>query len=83
MDDILETGLEVHELTDDETSEVAEAAENDEPIGLDLGKRWQGQLRRAGSLRELPRPQASDYPVWLTVPAKMIVEELVVEEAEA
>jgi len=76
MDEILETGLEVevHEITDDETAE---------PTGLDLGKRWQGQLRRAGSLRELPRQQGGDYPVWLTAPAKMIVEELVVEEAEA
>ncbi len=74
MDETLETGLEVQDLADDD---------NFEPIGLDLGKRWQGQLRRAGSPRELPRPQAGDYPVWLTVPAKMHVEELTVEEAEA
>ena len=73
MDDTLDTGLEVNELTDDDGAE---------PTGLDLGKRWQGQLRRAGTVRELPRPQASDYPVWLTAPAKMIVEELAVEEAE-
>ena len=71
MDEILDTGLEVSELTDDESLE---------PIGLDLGKRWQGQLRRAGSVRELPRPQSGDYPAWLTAPAKMIVEELEVEE---
>jgi hypothetical protein len=75
MDETLDTGLEVQDLTEDD---------NFEPIGLDLGKRWQGQLRRAGSPRELPRPQGyNDYPVWLTVPAKMLVEELTVEEAEA
>ena len=74
MDETLETGLEVQDLTEDD---------NCEPIGLDLGKRWQGQLRRTGSPRELPRPQGyGDYPVWLTVPAKMQVEELPVEEAE-
>jgi hypothetical protein len=74
MDENLETGLEVEELVEDEAFE---------PAGLDLGKRWQGQLRRAGSVRELPRAQSyRDYPVWLTVPAKMPVEELAVEEVE-
>lgn len=74
MDENLETGLEVEELVEDEGIE---------PVGLDLGKRWQGQLRRAGSVRELPRAQGyRDYPVWLTVPAKMPVEELTVEEVE-
>ena len=80
MDEILETGVEEVEVVD-----VQDAADEDafEPVGLDLGKRWQGQLRRAGSHKELPRPQGyRDYPVWLTVPAKMQVEELAVEEAE-
>jgi hypothetical protein len=68
-------GLEVEELSPEEASELA---------GLDLGKRWQGQLRRAGSTRELPRPQCyEDYPVWLTTPTKRAAEELAIDELVA
>ncbi|MCC6609454.1 MAG: hypothetical protein IT515_07240 [Burkholderiales bacterium] len=79
MDETAHVGLEVEELSQEEASELA---------GLDLGKRWQGQLRRAGSPRELPRPQGfHDYPVWLTTPtrrhAEELAEELAVEELAA
>jgi hypothetical protein len=75
MDETVHAGLEVEELTPEEASEIA---------GLDLGKRWQGQLRRAGSARELPRPQAfNDYPVWLTTPTKRAAEELAADELAA
>jgi len=75
MDETTYTGLEVEELSQEEAFEVA---------GLDLGKRWQGQLRRAGSPRELPRPQGyHDYPVWLTTPTKRPAEELDAEELAA
>jgi hypothetical protein len=75
MDETAHIGLEVEELSPEEASELA---------GLDLGKRWQGQLRRAGSTRELPRPQGyQDYPVWLTTPTKRAAEELAVDELAA
>ena len=67
MDETTHIGLEVEEFASDDAFEVA---------GLDLGKRWQGQLRRVGSSRELPRIQGyRDYPVWLTTPTKRAAEE--------
>lgn len=72
MDEITHAGLEVEELTQEEAYELA---------GLDLGKRWQGQLRRVGSARELPRPQSyHEYPVWLTTPTKRHAESFIPEE---
>lgn len=48
-----------------------EAEERFEPIVPDGNQRWHGQLRRAGSARELPGPQRYlDYPAWLTAPNK-------------
>lgn len=75
MDETTYTGLEVEELSQEEAFEVA---------GLDLGKRWQGQLRRAGSAQELPRPQGyHGYPAWLTTPTRRQAEEILVEEFAA
>jgi hypothetical protein len=55
------TGIEVEELEH----------ESFEPITPDGNQRWQGQLRRAGSARELPGPQRyRDFPTWLTEPHK-------------
>ncbi len=55
------TGIEVEELEH----------ESFEPITPDGNQRWQGQLRRTGSARELPGPQRfRDYPAWLTEPHK-------------
>jgi hypothetical protein len=45
--------------------------ESFEPITPDGNQRWQGQLRRTGSARELPGPQRyRDFPTWLTEPHK-------------
>lgn len=75
MDETTHTGLEVEELTQEDALEVA---------GLDLGKRWQGQLRRTGSTRELPRPQGyHGYPVWLTTPTKRHAQEYGLDELAA
>jgi hypothetical protein len=63
MDEMLNEagGIEVEELEQ----------EPFEPIVPDAHQRWQGQLRRAGSARELPGPQRyRDYPTWLTEPHK-------------
>jgi hypothetical protein len=70
MDEMLNdaAGIEVEEL-EQEAFEPAQDAF--EPIVPDAYQRWQGQLRRAGSARELPGPQRyRDYPVWLTEPHK-------------
>jgi hypothetical protein len=68
-------GIEVEELEQ----------ESFEPITPDGNQRWQGQLRRTGSARELPGPQRyRDFPAWLTEPHKNPAhDEALAEEALA
>jgi hypothetical protein len=75
----------VHDDPDDESGihvQELEAEAPFEPVLPDPNQRWQGQLRRAGSARELPGPQRyRDFPTWLTEPHKNPALEL--EEASA
>ena len=64
LDDM--AGIEVEELEQESFEQ-----ESFEPITPDGNQRWQGQLRRTGSARELPGPQRyRDFPAWLTEPHK-------------
>jgi hypothetical protein len=76
-DDLNDSGIEVQEL-----EQVQELEASFEPVLPDPNQRWHGQLRRAGSARELPGPQRyRDFPTWLTEPHKNPALEL--EEASA
>jgi hypothetical protein len=74
-----ESGIEVQEL-----EQVQELHASFEPALPDPNQRWHGQLRRAGSARELPGPQPyRDFPTWLTEPHKNPALELELELEEA
>jgi hypothetical protein len=72
MDETLNDSLH-DDLNDDSGIQVQEleAEAPFEPVLPDPNQRWHGQLRRAGSARELPGPQRyRDFPTWLTEPHK-------------